>query len=104
VPELTCRNFNLFLIEKSIKMKTMFMKLGGRKSREQLQPNVNRSFDEKTFTATVDLLEIFTKKAATDGTFGNVCEAPAKDIDSVISSVFNGKFSFKHLRKSLVIL
>jgi hypothetical protein len=49
-------------------------------------------------------LEIFTKKAATDGTFGNVCEAPAKDIDSVISSVFNGKFSFKHLRKSLVIL
>jgi hypothetical protein len=85
-------------------MKTMFMKLGGRKSREQSQPNVNRSFDEKTFTATVDLLEIFTKKAATDGTFGNVCEAPAKDIDSVISSVFNGKFSFKHLRKSLLIL
>jgi hypothetical protein len=85
-------------------MKTMFMKLGGRKSREQLQPNVNRPFDEKTFTATVDLLEIFTKKAATDGTFGNVCEAPAKDIDSVISSVFNGKFTFKYLRRSLIIL
>ena len=72
-------------------MKTMFMKLGGRKSREQLQPNAKRPFDEKIFTATLDLLEVFVKKSGVDTSFGNVFEAPAKDIDSVVSSVFNGR-------------
>ena len=72
-------------------MKTMFLKLGGRKSREHMQPSRIRELDEKTFTATVDLLEVFTKKSSTDTSFGTSFEAPAKDIDSVVSSVFNGE-------------
>lgn len=75
-------------------MKTMFMKLGGRKSRE-LQSNIKRPFDEKIFTATLDLLEIFAKKSGVDSSFGNLLEAPAKDIDSVVSSVFNGRSGTK---------
>ena len=69
----------------------MLMKLGGRKSRDQVLKDGNHPFDEKTFNATVDLLEVFTKKVTSDNSFGVVLEAPAKDVDAVVTNVFNGK-------------
>ena len=66
-------------------MKSMFMKLGGRKSSSL---PLNRSFDEKIFNSTIDLLEVFVKKGG-DPSFG--AEAPGKDVDAVVTNVFSGE-------------
>lgn len=74
-------------------MKSMFMKLGGRKNRGQLPADGSHPFDERTFNATVDLLEVFTKKAATDTSFGTAFEAPMKDIDAIVMNICNGDYN-----------
>lgn len=71
----------------------MLMKLGGRKNRDQLPSDGSYQFDEKMFNATVDLLEVFTKKSASDTSFGTALEAPAKDIDAIVINVFIGDYN-----------
>ena len=72
-------------------MKSMLMKLGGRKSRDQFPKDGNHPFDEKTFNATVDLLEVFAKKSANDISFGAFADASTKDVDAIVTNIFNGE-------------
>jgi hypothetical protein len=69
-------------------MKSMFMKLGGRKSKDQ---QGFRSVDEKICSASIDILEVFVKKAAGDQLFGSTWEAPQRDIELIVNSVYEGK-------------
>jgi hypothetical protein len=63
------------------------MKLGGRKNRDSNEKN--HVFDEKIFNGCVDLLEVFIKKNFIDIGFG-VVGSGEKDVDNVVSSLFNG--------------
>ena len=73
----------------------MLMKLGGRKNRDNLPSDGSHQFDERTFNATIDLLEVFTKKSASDTSFGTAFEAPVKDIDAIVINVLNGDYNGK---------